>query len=127
MDYGKVSMRTEWILAIAALCIFIFNHDVMAGNRSLRCAGELVNIGDFQHEVVAKCGDPQSVENFEDYPGEWVAKYYEDDQGRPKAPYLLKSPINREIWTYQLGPNHLPYDLYFYKGRLTRIEVGRRL
>jgi hypothetical protein len=92
----------------------------------MRCGGELVKVGDFQQEVVAKCGDPQSVETFEDYPGRWVSKYDEDDQGRFKAPYLLKNPINKEIWTYQPGPNRLPYYLYFYKGRLTRLEIGRR-
>jgi hypothetical protein len=123
MDFG---MRTRWVLGIAALIIFTLNHDALAGGRSMRCAGDLVKVGDFQQEVVAKCGAPQNVEAFKDYPGEWVSKYDEDDQGRFKAPYLLKSPINREIWTYQLGPNHLPYYLYFTKGRLTRLAVGSK-
>ncbi len=118
-------MRTGSVWEIAAL-ICILNHDAMAASRSMRCAGNLVKVGDFQQEVVAKCGDPQNVQTFEDSPGEWVSKYYEDDQGRFKAPYLLKAPINREIWTYQQGPNRLPYYLYFYQGRLTRLEVGRR-
>ena len=119
-------MRTEWLILIVTPIIISLNHDVMAGTRSMRCGGNLINVGDFQQEVIAKCGDPQHVETIEDHPEEWVSKYYEDDQGRFKAPYLLKSPINREIWTYQLGDNRLPYYLYFYKGRLTRLEVGGR-
>ena len=118
-------MRIGWIIGIAAL-IGLLCHDVMAAGRSMRCASRLVKVGDFQSEVIARCGDPQYVETFEDHPGKWVSKYAEDAYGRFKAPYLLKSPINKEIWTYQFGPNRLPYYLYFYKGRLTRIESGRR-
>ena len=118
-------MRIGWMIGLAAL-IFIFSQDATASWRSLRCDRKLVKIGDFQSEVIAKCGDPQYVETFEDYPGFWVSKYYEDDQGRFKAPYLLRHPIKKEVWTYQLGPNRLPYYLYFYKGRLTRLETGGR-
>ena len=92
--------------------------------RALRCDGRLVMIGDFQHEVVAKCGDPQQIETREDLPDEWVSHHYNYEEERYKAPYLLRSPINRQVWTYRRGPNHLPYHLYFDKGRLTRMKVG---
>ena len=95
-----------------------------ASGRSLRCDGRLVMVGDFEHEVVAKCGDPQQIETYADLPDEWVSRHYDDHEERFKAPYLLRSPINREVWTYQRGPNHLPYYLYFDKGRLTRMEIG---
>ena len=109
---------TLWIsIIIIALC-------PEANGRSLRCDGRLVMIGDFQHEVVAKCGDPQHVESYKDFPNEWVSRHYDEDEERFKAPYLLRSPVKREVWTYQRSSNHLPYDLYFHKGRLTRIEVG---
>lgn len=114
--------RVIWVLVFS----FLLSQDATAEIRAMRCAGRLVKVGDFEGEVIARCGDPQHVETFEDYPGEWVSKYYEDDFGRFKAPYLLKGPIKKEIWTYQLSPSRLPYYLHFYKGRLTRIQIGGR-
>ncbi len=118
-------MKAAGIIGVSVLLALI-GQTAVAADRTMRCAGRLVNAGDFEGDVIAKCGDPQHVETFEDFPGEWVSRYEEDDFGRFKAPYLLKSPIRKEIWTYQAGPNRLPYYLHFYKGRLIRIETGRR-
>ena len=115
-------MPTRIVFGVFISLMIVFSAEAMG--RSLRCDGRLVKIGDFQHEVVAKCGDPQHVQTYEDFPNEWVSKRYDDDEERFKAPYLLRSPIKREMWTYQRGPNHLPYYLYFHKGRLTRIKIG---
>jgi hypothetical protein len=106
--------------------LFLLGHNVMAESRTMRCSGKLIKVGEFEGEVIAKCGDPQHVETFKDYPGKWVSKYQEDAFGRFKAPYLLKGPIKKEVWTYQPGPNRLPYFLTFHQGRLMRIQVGGR-
>ncbi len=119
------AMRIIGLIGIILLFV-LSNLDARAEIRSMRCGGKLVQVGDFEDGVVAKCGSPRHVETFEDYPGFWVSKRWEDDQGRLKAPYLLRSPIEKEIWTYQPGTNRLPYYLHFYKGRLTRIETGKR-
>ncbi len=118
-------MRLLLIFGFWFITVLSFS-DAIADIRSMRCGSKLVQVGDFEDGVVAKCGTPRHVESFEDYPGFWVSKRWEDDQGRFKAPYLLRSPIEKEIWTYQAGPNRLPYYLHFYKGRLTRIETGKR-
>ena len=96
-------MKVAGIIGISVLLALI-GQTAVAADRTMRCAGKLVNAGDFEGDVIAKCGDPQHVETFEDFPGEWVSRYEEDDFGRFKAPYLLKSPIRKEIWTYQAGP-----------------------
>ncbi len=114
-------MHTRLVLWALILMITL---SAEARGRSLRCDGRLVMIGDFEHEVVAKCGDPQKIETYADLPDEWVSRQYDYDEERFKAPYLLRSPINREVWTYQQGPNRLPYYLYFDKGRLTRIKIA---
>lgn len=118
-------MRIFLIFGFTLITVLFF-HDAMADIRSMRCGSVLVQVGDFEDTVIKKCGSPRHVETFEDHPGFWVSKRWEDDQGRLKAPYLLRSPIKKEIWTYQAGPNRLPYYLHFYKGRLTRIETGKR-
>ncbi|MDJ0667975.1 MAG: DUF2845 domain-containing protein [Desulfobacterales bacterium] len=114
-------MRTVLALWVV-INIAAFSSDVWG--RSMRCGGRLVMIGDWQHEVIAKCGEPQHVEADEDLPDEWRSMRYDFDEERFKAPYLLRSPIKREVWTYRRGPNRLAYDLYFFKGRLTRMEKG---
>ena len=114
-------MRTLLVLWVI-IYIAAFSSDVWG--HSLRCGGRLVMIGDWQHEVIAKCGAPQHVEADEDFPDEWRSMRYDHDEERFKAPYLLRSPIKKEVWTYRQGPNRLPYDLYFFKGRLTRMETG---
>jgi hypothetical protein len=94
--------------------------------QSLRCSGKLVTIGDYKVHVAEKCGEPHQVETHEMYPDSWISKHYDYQDDRFKAPYLLRGPILQEVWTYQFGPNRLPYYLYFQNGRLSRLETGNR-
>jgi hypothetical protein len=116
-------MRARWGLLIAAV---LFTASQTAAARSLRCAGQLVTIGDYKAEVVKKCGEPDHVETREVYPDTWISKQYDYQDDRFKAPYLLRGPILQELWTYRFGPNRLPYYLHFQNGRLTHLETGRR-
>ena len=116
-------MRIGWFFLITALLV-VSSQDVMG--RSLRCAGKLVMIGDYQADVSYKCGEPDHVETYGLYPDTWIADRYDYHDDRYKAPYLLKGPLVREVWTYQFGPNRLPYYLHFQNGRLRRLETGRR-
>ncbi len=112
----------RWLVIIAL--VLGFSQD--AAGRSLRCNGRLVMIGDYLADVEYKCGMPDHVDSYKLYPDTWVSKHYDYEEDRFKAPYLLKGPINQEIWIYRFGRNRLPYYLYFHNGRLTHLETGRR-
>ena len=79
-------MRNIGPIGIFLLIVFSYL-DAGAEIRSMRCGGKLVQVGDFEDGVVAKCGSPRHVETFEDYPGFWVSKRWEDDQGRLRIPH----------------------------------------
>lgn len=115
-------MRLGCIVVLSLL--FVTSQDVVG--QSLRCYGNLVSIGDFRAEVADHCGEPDSVESYTLNPDGWTSNLYDYEDERYKAPYLLKGPINEEIWIYRFNSNRLPYYLYFRNGRLFRLEAGRR-
>ena len=65
---------------------------------SFRCRNsKLVKKGDYQHEVLKKCGDPIS-----------------------KAEYSLAT-LNA-VWVYDMGPGRYTYFLTFHNSKLQNIE-----
>ncbi len=119
-----VKMRKAICIFLSILLLALSSMPAMG--RSLRCGSRLVLIGDYQDDVARKCGDPEHIASYELYPDAWISKPYDYRDERYKAPYLLKGPIIREVWTYDFGPNRLPYYLHFDNGRLRHLETGRR-
>lgn len=93
---------------------------------SLRCGGRLVSVGDYQNDVVRKCGEPNDIEYEEAYPDAWISQLYDYERKRFRAPHLIRGPIVRQTWIYNFGPNRLIHFLHFESGKLIRITTGDR-
>lgn len=117
---------SHWYTATVLLLLLMLSTPGNAARDSLRCQGRLVEIGDTPEEVQDTCGPPQHSQREEIHPDTWISRYYDYEHERYRAPYLIKGPIRREIWTYDFGSNRLPYYLHFENDRLIRIEIGRR-
>lgn len=101
------------IITITLLLIGLFAFADAAW--ALRCGNRLVNTGDRQFEVLAKCGEPL-----------WRERWEDDVYERRFYDRLERQTVVVEEWIYDFGPNRLLYLLRFRNGRLTDISTGDR-
>ena len=120
-----IFMRWSWLYALLLIILPIsFIEDGYAGDRTLRCQGRIVSIGDTQSEVLEKCGKPDEVTQREESPNSYISQIFDYEQERYIAPKLIKGPIRVELWTYDFGPTRFIRYLRFENGKLIKIETG---
>lgn len=88
-----------FIVLVSLLLIFFLKSFALPPRESLpsfECSGGITSIGDIKSDVIAKCGEPTSVEKSWDK--------------------------TSERWTYYSGPTEFIYYLEFQGGRLEGIE-----
>jgi hypothetical protein len=94
-----------------------------------RCNGKIVTEGDYAYEVIAKCGEPDSVESWEedrikrDFYRPLEPQRKRDDE-LYREPLLVKEHVIVELWIYNLGRQRLTRYLRFENGRLVEITTG---
>jgi hypothetical protein len=101
----------RYLLASAlAMCMLVQVQPAHAN--TLRCKGKLVQEGDTRFEVLAKCGEPDFVENITE-----TARA----PTRLGGTYVVGT-VEREVWTYNRAPGKFPAILRFDGTRLKSIE-----
>jgi hypothetical protein len=85
---------------------------------ALRCGTEVVSIRDPKIEVTRKCGYPDSVEAWTEYPV--ISRHHGHDRYY-SAPDAIVISIAVEEWLYNFGPHRLIYKLRFENGYLAKI------
>jgi len=96
---------------------------------AFRCNGRLVTEGDYAYDVLARCGEPDHVQAWEE---ERVKRDFyrplepqeKRDHEAYREPLLVKEHVLIEIWTYNLGRQRLTRYLRFENGRLVEITTG---
>lgn len=96
-------------LATLLLLLCLIPGDAFA----LRCGQELVTVGDTKLDVLAKCGEPFRSDRH----GLELRETSDDFRG-------IRTFINVDEWTYNLGPHRLLHYLRFENGRLKEIDTG---
>lgn len=87
---------------------------------SLRCNGDIVDIGDSKADVVQKCGNPEMTDSF--------CEKYEEDYRRPDGKIDRRQACeNVDIWTYNPGKGQFWTHLYFIQGKLREMRYGDRV
>ena len=98
--------------------------DEASADRTMRCSGRIVSIGDSTAEVLEKCAEPDRIEQWEEDHNTYVSKIYNFELERYEAPELVKGPILMEHWIYEFGSNRLIHHLFFERDKLIRIDSG---
>ena len=93
---------------------------------AFRCNGRLVNLGDYQYEVLDKCGPPSTTHTWEEDRYAYFSKYYDHEEHRYRAPRAERGPLTMERWSYILGAQRFTRHLLFENGVLIRIELGAK-
>ena len=102
---------------LVAVSVLVSGLLLGAGNASaMRCGNQLVLIGDRNHDVLRKCGEPDERE---ERPEKRYFRVF-----REGGFFEVLQEVTVEQWTYNLGPNMFIRILRFENGRLVEIETG---
>lgn len=114
----------SFITILLVVWMVVTPDDNVSADRTLRCSGRLISIGDTNSDVLEKCGEPDKIERWEEDHNTFVSKIFNYETERYEAPELVKGPIQLERWTYDLGSNRLIRYLLFEREQLIKIETG---
>ncbi|MGZ8160236.1 MAG: DUF2845 domain-containing protein [Methylobacter sp.] len=103
---------TTWVLVLS-LCSFNAAY-------AMRCGHQLVDLGDYKDDVIARCGAPDSIETHTKIVGSTIH--------HPHRTLDLQEyeEIQIEEWVYNFGPSRFRQYLRFENGKLKEIKsLGR--
>jgi len=87
---------------------------------SLRCKGDIVEVGDAKVDVYRKCGEPV----FKDSYCERIPFRIKQADGSYN---IVEQCHNVDVWTYNPGKGQFWTNLYFSEGRLREMRYGDRV
>jgi hypothetical protein len=102
-------MRTA-IASLLAFIVLIYAAPSQA--ETLRCGSKLITVGETKSQILAKCGEPDFVENVE------APVRARGLDGR----VVVVGSTNQEVWTYKRAPGKFPAVLTFEGITLRSIE-----
>jgi hypothetical protein len=103
-------------LLIASLAIFT----TQSFANSLRCEGQLVDLGNTKADVTSLCGSPLMTDS---YCKPITRKQY-DFEGRE---LITESCEDIDVWSYNQGTGTFWKHVYFAQGRVVDIQSGERV
>lgn len=93
-------------------------------DRTFRCKGSVISVGDYASEVLEKCGEPDHREKWQEEVYSRKSQIFDHENERYREPILIKSPVRMERWTYNLGSQQFIRYLQFQNSELINIETG---
>jgi hypothetical protein len=118
-------IRTSFLIIL----VLVFGSSSQVSAIGLRCGTSLITVGDKKSKIIAKCGAPDYVEEWEE---ERIMRdfhhsvYPESDYERGREPFLVKTFVKIEEWNYNFGSTQLIHYLRFKNGKLIKIYTGER-
>lgn len=98
--------KVQSIILLIVLMFFIVREA-----EALRCGNYLILEGDYQYQVLSKCGEPVHKNT-----------YYEEREYLYYGFYNTRVDVI-ELWTYNFGPRQSLYILRFRNGELEEITA----
>ncbi len=83
---------------------------------AFRCGNDLIQEGDLKIEVLRACGEPISIESWEEVKSIPIYRY--------GILWHTVAAVKVEEWVYNLGPNRFMRIVRFENGRVKKIEAG---
>lgn len=101
------------------ICLTLFvTHSVYA--ESLRCHGDIVEIGDAKVDVYRKCGEPALKDNYCEKTPVTIKQLDGSYDTIEHCEYI-------DVWTYNPGKGQFWTNLYFSEGKLREMRYGDRV
>lgn len=108
----------KMIVSMALFISLILPQSALA--ESLRCKGDIVEIGDAKIDVFRKCGEPALKDTY----CEKTPLKIKRADGQLDT---LEHCENVEVWTYNPGKGQFWTNLYFTEGKLRDMRYGDRV
>ena len=121
-----IDFFTKWSWLLPVLLFVGFVSHATTSERTLRCQGRLVSIGDTPSVVRQKCGEPDRTTSWEEGHNTAVARIFDYETERYQAPVKVQTPVQMQRWLYDFGPTRFVRHLVFENGKLIRIETGEK-
>jgi hypothetical protein len=99
-----------------AIWILVLNICCLNTAFAMKCGHNLVIEGDYKSEVIAKCGDPESIETHTEIVGRTLRFPYRT------LDFQEYVEIRVEEWIYNLGPYRFKQYLRFENGVLREVK-----
>lgn len=107
-------------VVIGAISCAILLFTPLAYAESMRCNGDIIEVGDSKVDVFRKCGDPVIKDSYcEKIPARFQRADGEWD--------TLERCENVDVWTYNPGKGQFWTNLYFKEGKLQAMRYGDRV
>lgn len=117
--------RVKWSVLFGIVWCWFAGFTVLEAEASpLRCGGRLVDVGDYQYEVTAKCGPPTASRTWVEDRHAYFSHYYDRYNKQYHASLGRQGPNYYERWVYVLGAQRFTRYLLFENGVLIKIELG---
>lgn len=111
-------------LAVAGTFIFLLQP--FPALSSMHCGNDLVSLGDYSIEVLAKCGEPDYVAERVIYRVKTITEKHSHARKYAHVQKETHVPVSTETWVYNFGPNRFMQEVRFVDGRLERLRtLGR--
>lgn len=111
-------MKSKNIYALSTLIVFLMAGHVSA--ESLRCKGDIVEIGDTKADVIGKCDNPEMTDSY-------CEKTFQRVIRSDGSVTFVEGCENVDIWTYNPGKGQFWTNLYFAQGKLREMKYGDRV
>lgn len=126
MKTSKIQAGFSILLILLFFSIPFHPFEVLSSD--FRCGTDIVSVGDSREEVRHACGEPDSVEIWDEerIKRDFFQPFERDlsEAERARVPFLVREHVRVEEWTYNPGPTSFMRYLRFENGRLTRIRTG---
>jgi len=110
---------------LMAILLFLTLSDIPAVG--LRCGVRLISVGDPKSKVLAQCGEPESIEVWEEervYRYYYLPEYDEQNRDAYRQPRFAREYVTIEEWIYNHGRYRFMDHVRFEKGRVKKIISG---
>lgn len=108
----------KMMYSLATCLAILLSHSVTA--ESLRCNGDIVEVGDAKVDVFRKCGEPVLKDS---YCEKTLAKVKQINGSYN----TVERCDNVDVWTYNPGKGQFWTNLYFSEGKLREMRYGDRV
>ncbi|RYZ80987.1 MAG: DUF2845 domain-containing protein [Moraxellaceae bacterium] len=105
------------IAAVIHLLMFV---SISVHAESLRCKGDIVEVGDAKIDVYRKCGEPVLKDSY----CERIPIKIKQLDGSYS---IIEQCHNVDVWTYNPGKGQFWTNLYFSEGKLREMRYGDRV
>jgi hypothetical protein len=119
-------MKALSIQCLIVIILLLMGTPDARASADFRCNSEIISIGDRRQEVLRKCGEPTSVDVWDEVriKRDFGSRYWPRQDYPGRIPLLVEELVQVEEWEYNLGPGKFIRYLRFENGWLTRITLG---